>query len=92
MPYKKEAISLAELLGVDIFSFAPEGCFVAVVSPLNIKKVLKILKKFNSEAKVIGKVEKGKGVYLQTNLGGFRPFSMPKSLCPRANRFLEFVK
>jgi len=84
LPYKKETISLAELLGLDVFSFASEGRFISAVSPQNTKKVLKILKKFNPTAKIIGRVEKGKGVFLQTYLGSLRPILMPPGkLIPR---------
>ncbi len=84
LPYKKETIAITELLGLDIFSLASEGRFIAAVSPENIKKVLAILKKFNKEAKIIGRAEKGKGVFLKTSLGGLRPIEMPKGkLIPR---------
>jgi hydrogenase expression/formation protein HypE len=84
LPYKKETIALTELLGIDIFSLASEGRFIASVSPKNINKVLKILKRFNPEAKIIGEVKNGKGVFLKTNLGSFRPIEMPKGkLIPR---------
>lgn len=84
LPYKKEAIALSELLGIDIFSFASEGCFIAAVSPKNIKQVFKILKQFNPKAKIIGRAKKGRGVYLKTNIGGLRPIEMPKGkLIPR---------
>jgi hydrogenase expression/formation protein HypE len=84
LPYKKETVALSELLGIDIFSLASEGRFIAAISPKNISKVLRILKCFNSEAKIIGRVEKGKGVYLKTNLGSLRPIEMPKGkLIPR---------
>ncbi len=84
LPYKKETIALSELLGIDIFSLASEGRFIAAVSPKNISKVLRILKHFNSEAKIIGRAEKGKGVYLKTNLGSLRLIEMPKGkLIPR---------
>jgi len=94
LPYKKETIAITELLGLDIFSLASEGRFIAAVSPKNIKKVLTILKKFNKEAKIIGYAEKGKparrsdsvggGVYLKTTLGALRPIEMPKGkLIPR---------
>jgi hydrogenase maturation factor len=46
--------------------------------------VLRILKKFNPEAKIIGKVKAGKGLYLQTKLGSLRPIEMPNGkLIPR---------
>ncbi len=84
LPYKKETIAITELLGLDIFSLASEGRFVAAVSPENVKKVLTILKKFNKEAKIIGEAKKGKGVYLKTALGALRPIEMPKGkLIPR---------
>ncbi|HBR71828.1 MAG TPA: hydrogenase expression/formation protein HypE, partial [Candidatus Moranbacteria bacterium] len=47
LPYKKETIAVTELLGLDIFSLASEGRFVASVSLKNAKKVLTILKTFN---------------------------------------------
>ncbi len=94
LPYKKETIAITELLGLDIFSLASEGRFIAAVSPKNAKKVLTVLKKFNPEAKIIGEATKGKparrsdsaggGVYLKTILGGLRPIEMPKGkLIPR---------
>ncbi len=94
LPYKKEVVAVSELLGIDIFSLASEGRFIATVSPENIEKVLDILREFNSEAKVIGRAEKidsrlcgndkEGGVYLKTKLGGLRPIEMPKGkLIPR---------
>lgn len=84
LPYKKETIAITELLGIDILSLASEGRFIASVSSQNANKVLKILKKFNKEAKIIGSVSRGKGVYLRTKLGGLRIIEMPKGkLIPR---------
>ena len=84
LPYKKEAFALAGLLGIDIFSFASEGRFIAAVAPKNLKQVLKKLKTFNREAKVIGRAEKGRGVFLKTELGGLRPIELPRGkLIPR---------
>ncbi len=93
LPYKKEVVAITDLLGLDVFSLASEGRFVASVSLKNIDKVLKILRKFNSEAKIIGRAEKGNkksgkgndgGVYLKTNLGSLRPIEMPRGkLIPR---------
>jgi hydrogenase expression/formation protein HypE len=63
---------------------ASEGRFIAAVSPKNSGKVLKILKRFNKEAKIIGHADGGKGVFLKTALGSFRPIEMPKGkLIPR---------
>ncbi len=84
LPYKKETFALSELLGIDIFSFASEGRFIASVSDKNTDKVLKILKQFNNEAKIIGKAMEGNGVYLKTRFGGLRPIEMPRGkLIPR---------
>ena len=91
LPYKKETIALGGLLGIDIFSFVSEGRFLATVSEKDAAKVLRILKKFNPEAKIIGNVQKpvrrrggDTGVYLQTNLGSLRPIEMPNGkLIPR---------
>lgn len=84
LPYKKETRALSELLGIDMFSLASEGRFIAAVSLRNAGKTLKILRKFNPAAKIIGRAEKGKGVYLKTKFGSLRPIEMPKGkLIPR---------
>ncbi|HBP01140.1 MAG: Hydrogenase expression/formation protein HypE [Candidatus Moranbacteria bacterium GW2011_GWE2_47_10] len=84
LPYKKQTVAISELLGLDVFSFASEGRFIAAVSPKNSKKVIAILKKFNKEAKVIGKAGKGRGVYVETGWGSLRPIEMPSGkLVPR---------
>jgi hydrogenase expression/formation protein HypE len=87
LPYKKEVKAVSELLGIDIFSLASEGRFIAAVSPKNLKKTLKILQSFNKEARVIGRAKKDKknsGVFLKTELGSLRPIEMPKGkLIPR---------
>jgi hydrogenase expression/formation protein HypE len=84
LPYKKETFAIAGLLGIDVLSFASEGRFIAAVAQKDVQKVLQILKKFNKEAKIIGRVEKGKGVFLQTKLGSLRPIEMPRGkLVPR---------
>ncbi len=84
LPYKKEVIAVSELLGIDIFSLASEGRFIAAVSPDDKGQALAILRKFNPEAKIIGRAEKGSGVYLKTKLSALRPIEMPKGkLIPR---------
>lgn len=84
LPYKKETHAIADLLGIDVLSFASEGRFIAAVSQKDVKKVLDILKKFNPTAKVIGRVERGKGVFLETAIGSMRPVEMPRGkLVPR---------
>lgn len=84
LPYKKEVIAVSELLGIDVFSLASEGRFVASVSPENIDKALEVLRRYNQEAKVIGRAEEGEGLFLETGIGGLRPIEMPKGkLIPR---------
>ena len=84
LPYKKETLAIAGLLGIDVLSFASEGRFIAAVAERDADKVLKLLRKFNSEAKIIGTAEKGKGVFLKTKLGSLRPIEMPRGkLVPR---------
>jgi hydrogenase expression/formation protein HypE len=84
LPFKKETIAISELLGIDVLSFASEGRFIAAVSPENAKGALRILRKFNCEAKIMGRATKGRGVFLKTNLGSFRSIEMPKGkLVPR---------
>lgn len=84
LPYKKETIAIANLLGLDIFSLASEGRFIASLNSQNAMKVINILKNYNKEAKIIGKVEKGNGVFLKTKLNTLRPIKMPKGkLIPR---------
>lgn len=84
LPYKKETIALSEFLGIDIFSLASEGRFIAAVSPKNISRVLKILRRFNPDAKIIGEAGSGKGIYLKTKLGSLRSIEMPSGkLIPR---------
>jgi hydrogenase expression/formation protein HypE len=84
LPFKKETRAISELLGIDKFSFPSEGRFVATVSVKNAQKCLKILQKFNKTAKIIGRVEKGRGVYLATNLGSLKKIEVPRGkLIPR---------
>ena len=84
LPYKKEVVAVTELLGLDKFSLASEGRFIASVAPENVKKVLNILKKFNPEAQIIGEIVKGRGVFLRTELGGLLRIEVPRGkLIPR---------
>ena len=89
LPYKKETQAVSELLGIDIFSLASEGRFIASVSSKSVGKVLKNLQKFNKEAKIIGRAKKIKnkkeaGVFLKTELGSLRKIEIPKGkLIPR---------
>lgn len=84
LPFKKETIALSELLGIDKFSFPSEGRFIATVPRKFADKTLRKLKKFNKEAKIIGEVQAGHGVYLKTALGGIKKIDTPGGkLIPR---------
>lgn len=84
LPYNKEVVAISELLGVNLFAFPSEGRFIASVPEKFANSVVKILKKYNKTAKIIGEVQKGKGVFLNTKYGGLRPIEMPRGkLVPR---------
>ncbi len=84
LPFKKETVAIAELLGIDKFSFASEGRFVATVAQKNANKVLTKLKKLNPEAKIIGQIKRGRGVWLKTTVGSFKKIEVPRGkLVPR---------
>lgn len=68
MPIGKEISSICKLLGIDKYSLASEGRFVAGVSVENAEKVIKELNKFNKSAIVMGEVKKGRGVFLRNDL------------------------
>lgn len=84
LPFKKEISAIADLLGIDKFALPSEGRFVATVPARHAKKVITLLKKFNREAKTIGTVVKGKGLYLKTEMGNLRKIELPEGkLIPR---------
>lgn len=84
LPYKKEVKAIGNLLGIDIMALPSEGRFIATFPEKFAAKAVKILQKFNKTAKIIGEVEKGKGVFLNTESGGLRPIEMPRGkLVPR---------
>lgn len=84
LPFKKETVAISELLGIDVFSFPSEGRFVATVSKKDSKKAIQILQRFNKTAKIIGKVQKGSGVWLKTSIGSVKKIEVPRGkLIPR---------
>jgi hydrogenase expression/formation protein HypE len=91
LPFAKETIALSGLLGIDKFSFPSEGRFVATVAKKDAEKVIKILRKYNREAKIIGYVDrpasstgKGRGVWLKTKIGSEKKIEVPRGkLIPR---------
>ena len=84
LPFTKETVALSGLLGIDKFSFPSEGRFVATVAKKDVEKVIKALQRFNREAKIVGTVTKGNGVWLKTKLGGEKKIEVPRGkLIPR---------
>lgn len=88
LPFKKETIAISELLGIDVFSFPSEGRFVATVAKKDSQKVIGILKKYNNPpaggARIIGEVQKGKEVWLKTEIGAIKKIEVPRGkLIPR---------
>jgi hydrogenase expression/formation protein HypE len=79
IPIRKEAKSIGEVLGIDPLQTACEGRVVMCVTPEKAEKILKIAKKFNKTASIIGEVKKepkGK-VILETLIGGRKFLESP---------------
>lgn len=69
IPAKPEVRHVTEMLGIDLYELACEGKFVCIASKKNSPMVEKKLKKFNSDAAIIGEVTAGNRVVIQTVLG-----------------------
>lgn len=83
VPLKKEVRALTEVLGIDVYSLACEGRFVCIASHEEAQSVVEELRKFNSEACMIGEFKEGKDVRVQTQFGG-RMLPMPSgNIVPR---------
>lgn len=83
IPVHREVRAMCDILGFSVYDMACEGRFVAGVPKNKIVKVLKILKKLKQKPAVIGRVEKGRGVILETGMGK-RVLPMPEGkLVPR---------
>lgn len=83
IPISKQTVSIAKLLGINELSLASEGRFVAGVAERHSDKVIKILKKFNKDSCIIGRVEKGEAVFVK-NFMGEKKLELPSGvLVPR---------
>ncbi|MFH1187754.1 MAG: hydrogenase expression/formation protein HypE [bacterium] len=83
IPFKKEVISICKILGISQYALACEGRFVCTAPNDKADEVVEILKKFNSDAAVVGEVVSGSGVVLKTELGE-RILELPRGkLVPR---------
>jgi hydrogenase expression/formation protein HypE len=69
VPFKKEVRSVTEMLGLDIYTLASEGRFVCVVGAGDAEATVGILKKFNTEAALIGEITPGNQVIIKTKIG-----------------------
>lgn len=56
IPSKKEVKKVCEMLGINLYELACEGRFICFCESKNADEVLKKLKKFNKDAKIIGEV------------------------------------
>ncbi len=86
IPISDEVMGLCEILGFDAVSLANEGTFVLAVKKEDADKAVEILKEFNSNASVIGKVSDKhlKKVILNSPWGTQRFLDMPTGeLLPR---------
>ena len=84
IPIDDDVIGLCEIFGFEPMDLANEGTFVLVVPQNEAQKALDILKNFNKNASIIGKVIKGDKVILKTSYGSKRYIDLPKGeLLPR---------
>lgn len=83
IPVQPEVRAMSEILGFSVYDLACEGRFVAGVPMNKVVKVIAILRKLKQKPAFIGRVEKGRGVILETKLGK-RVLPMPEGkLVPR---------
>jgi len=79
VPLKKSVRSASALLGIDPFQVANEGKAVMGVPEKDAERVLAALKShhYGKDAAIIGRVERGAHVILETALGGERFIEPP---------------
>ncbi len=84
LPISDEVIGLCEIFGFEAMDLANEGTFVVGVDKNDALKAEEILKKFNKNASIIGRVINGKKVILKSPYGSKRYIELPKGeLLPR---------
>jgi hydrogenase expression/formation protein HypE len=86
IPVDESVSNACEILGIDPYHVANEGCFIAFIDKKDTSKALDILKEYNQDAALIGHVkEKREGVVtLITSVGGERVIDIPSGeLLPR---------
>jgi len=79
IPVREEVKSASEMLGIDPLTVANEGKVLIGVGEADAEKAIQILRKnpLGKEAEIIGEVEKGKGVIMETVIGGKRHLEKP---------------
>ncbi len=84
VPVSDEVTGLCEIFGFEPMDLANEGTFIAALGEEDAIKALEILKKFNSNAAIIGKAVEGEKVILKSPWGSRRYIELPKGeLLPR---------
>jgi len=84
VPVSDEVIGLCEIFGFEPMDLANEGTFIVAVEDKDKEKALEILKKFNKNASIIGKITNDKKVVLKSPYGSKRYIELPKGeLLPR---------
>lgn len=86
LPQNSTVQAACDLLGYDPLHLANEGKLILICKPTQTEKILAQMRKspYGENAKVIGKVQKGEGVFLKTKIGGNRPLeTLETELLPR---------
>lgn len=78
IPISDEVKAFSKILGLNIMHMGNEGKLVAIVPSEQANKAVEIMKnsKYGENATIIGKVTSGKGVILNTRLGGQRKINV----------------
>ncbi|WP_288527213.1 hydrogenase expression/formation protein HypE [uncultured Eubacterium sp.] len=74
IPITDEVKAFSKILGLNIMHMGNEGKLIAIVPSEQANKAMEIMKnsKYGENATIIGKITNGKGVILNTRLGGQR--------------------
>jgi len=84
LPIDDDVIGLCEIFGFEPMDLANEGTLILAVSNKDKDKALEILKKYNQNASLLGKVIQGNKVILKSPYGSKRYIDLPKGeLLPR---------
>lgn len=81
IPVAPETRALCEVLGLEPLAMANEGRFVAIVAAADAERALSLLQAepLSRQAAVVGRVQEGQGVIVQTRVGGRRRLTVPWS-------------